>query len=465
MLDRRLLPILLFFPLLVSMACKSGDKKEASDQPAKTTEGAAKAASGGEIFVSGKVALPAEVAGATFGAEKAAVFKATGADSTFMSSKAHENISYNFTFVDDKLDALSVSGKGPLEDTLTRAWGKPIKNKDGEAFWFDSAGGVRAWLPKYGDGEKVTFGAYQSIDALLGASGFDLAFAAGKPLLGATLDELKAAWGDALCDFDENAPRIKDAFIKNAADSLNSLRDVQRDLDLCQPGKRTVAVHMDTRDSIHVGLNEKAVTLVMSFPTGESKEIEQQLIGFLDKKLGEPADVLESDKTSERTYLDPAGKKRIVARILRQSVQLWVSDYLPLAELIGGEGPGLSVEGKGIIGKSFDDIKAADPEHFRASGELASLYYPPTKFGGQHTEIALERNAGAKKVHGYTVVLHHKDREAAGDEVFELLKAKFGEPKKDKRSTDTDLYYNFKKDGRKISARRVSQQWQLRVSK
>jgi len=50
--------------------------------------------------------------------------------------------------------------------------------------------------------------------------------------------------------------------------------------------------------------------------------------------------------------------------------------------------------------------------------------------------------------------------------VFGLLEKKLGPANKDAKSTDNDQYFNFKaKDGSKVQARRVSQQWQIEISK
>jgi hypothetical protein len=117
----------------------------------------------------------------------------------------------------------------------------------------------------------------------------------------------------------------------------------------------------------------------------------------------------------------------------------------------------------------MDEIKADDPTHFVSFGKdkdaLEHLFYPPTDFNSLHLDVDLLMYAHDKKTYGYRINLNHADNEAAGDQVFELLKTKFGEPKVDKRTTDVDKYWTFSKNGRKVSARRVSQQWQIEVTK
>ena len=84
----------------------------------------------------------------------------------------------------------------------------------------------------------------------------------------------------------------------------------------------------------------------------------------------------------------------------------------------------------------------------------------------RRSELRLESYDKEPGTHSYRVVLHHTDNEAAGDQVFALLEKKLGPAKKDAKSADKDQYFNFRaKDGSKVQARRVSQQWQIEVSK
>lgn len=455
---------LLVAPLVASLAfgCKSDDK--GGDTKAAS---AATAATGGAIdtLFGAKPGLPAEVAAATFGGAKADVQRALGTDSGFVPSKAVAGASYNLRFSKaDELESVSLQSAVDLEPVLTKLWGAPVKTKKGEAFWFAPETGTRAWLPDYGKGKVVAFSAYESLTSVIGGKGFELALTKDKPLLGEPWEGLHATWGGRLCDYGEKAPKLKQAFEANAKDSIASLRDTrERSLDLCRTAPRTVE-HYSTRDTVRIGTDGKVAYVQLAFPTGGSPELTQQLVGELDAKFGTATEV-KTDYGTDRYYFDPGSRTRAIAIVGDQNVMLRVSRYLPAAELLGGDAPGLGIEKPAMIGGTFEQIRAADPEHFRQSGELAALIYPPTEYGGEVTEINLDRWAHEKKTYGYSTVLHHTHHEPAGDQVFELLKQKFGEPKRNKRSTATDVYYDFAKNGRKISARRVSQQWQLRVTK
>ena len=448
--------VLLVLPLL--FACK-GDKSDGkatkSDKPAQKSGGV------DGVFTGTVVTLPAEVAGVKFGSKKSEATKIVG--DTYAVSKGKADIAYKLDFdKDNNLEKLTVESHTDLLPVLTKQWGAPIKNADEEFFWFAPDTGLRAWLPKYGKGQWVTFSEYQSLEKLLGASGFEPAFAKGKKLFGATLDEAKADWGAALCDFDEKAPEMKKAFDEYAKDSIARLEDHDRNLRFCHP-PRGLDQYNTNSDTLWVGLDLKINTLLVTVPTGKSPEIVKQTVEFLDKKFGgKPVEVKHSDSTS-RFYFDPATKLRAEVIPSLDWVTLRMSPYMPVKDLIGPEG--LTVATAHMPGGTFEEIKADDPTHFQQHGELAVLYYPSTEYGGQHTEIELNAMAHEKKISEYRTVIHFTDNDAAGDEMFELMKTAWGEPKKDSRTTEKDLYWNFKTKTRKISARRVSQQWQISVSK
>ena len=68
------------------------------------------------------------------------------------------------------------------------------------------------------------------------------------------------------------------------------------------------------------------------------------------------------------------------------------------------------------------------------------------------------------KSDGYRIVVHHTHYEKGGDDLYALLVAKYGEPKKTE-SDDKGKTYTFAKGGRTLRAWRVSEQWQLNVTK
>lgn len=95
--------------------------------------------------------------------------------------------------------------KDKAEATLTKAWGAPIKGVDTikkpVSYWFNAEAGLRATLEQgYGDEMKVEFTAYLAAEKFIGAEGAAFAFEAKQPLLGATIEQLRAAYPGVLVE-------------------------------------------------------------------------------------------------------------------------------------------------------------------------------------------------------------------------------------------------------------------------
>lgn len=459
---------MLALALAVAAGCGKSDKKEGGGEAAKTKDGKG-AASGGDAsaMITGTApTLPPEVAAVKFGQPEADAKKAAGSDSGYVPSKSNKDVSYSLTSRGGKLESVSMTTKTDMLPVLTKAWGAPIKTEK-EPYWFNPATGVRARIQDISSAPNmiVMFDSYEPIEKILGEKGNAFAMAGDKPLLGMTVDELKAALGDKLCRFDEEGPKLKEAIAEAEKDSISSLRNVQRVIHICNDAPRTVTGYTGLGDDVRFGLDGKVSSIHISFATGKSADLIKQLAATLDKTYGGNPSEVESDNGRERWYFNPAAKTQVEVSLGQDYIGVTYAGLLPVAELIGGDLPGLSVEGPHLPVGTPAQIKAADPAHYAQRGELAYLYYPPTEFSNFETEVSLLSWAHEKKTYGYRLNLHHTKNEAHGDKVFELLKAKFGEPKKDKQSTDKDVFWNFSKNGRKVQARRVSEQWQITVTK
>lgn len=453
----------LLLPLLAIAAC--GSEKEGG----KRERPAAKSKDVSPLFTGTTVTLPPDVAKAAFGASEDQVKAATGATSTYLSSKALDSVSYNFDYshAERKLDKIGVSTQTPLEPLATKQWGAPIKTAKGAAFWFDAKTGLRAWLPEYAKGTNVAFSRYDSLETLLGPTGFALAFAAGKPLLGATLDELKAAWGSKLCDFDEAAPKIKKSIDTYRTESFNLWHDLPHRVRLCLPLPRFVDESMQPYgDELDVGRMGKIERVSLAFQTGGSKELVDQATKFFDAKFGTPTVLTDSSGATERWYFDPSTHQRAMARFIQETITLDVSRYTPVAELLA-DGPSvMSVATKSMPGGAPAAIGKEDPEHFNPHGALPELVFPASDFGREELEVDLESWDKAPTTYGYKATLFHTNNEAAGDAVFAILEKRFGKAKKDDRTSGDDHYFTWAgKGGQKILGRRVSQQWMVEVTK
>lgn len=460
---RRTVLIVFFLAACGSEKGGDGSKKGASgDKGAKSADAS--------TLVSGTtVTLPAEVAKASFGAPEADVLKATGADSTYLSSKTHDGVSYDFDFTreEKKLEKITMASKTELEPILTKQWGPPIKNKKGEPFWFDPASGMRAWLPEYGKGTRLAFSKYDPLETLLGAKGFDLAFAAGKPLIGATVDELKAAWGGKLCDYDREGANVKASIEEYRKETIGLWHDKKKKLRLCLALPRTVDQSTPMGDTVTFGRMGKVEEVAFSFHTGGSPELLKQMVEFFDAKYGKPTELMTKSNGKERWYFEPATKRRAIVMVSEDYATLVVGRYTPVAEILAVDAPGvISLATKSMPGGTPAQIEKEDPEHFNPHGELPELVFPATDWVRQETDVSIDSYAKAPASYAYTVVLHHSNNEAAGDEVFAMLEKKLGPAKKDSKWTEQDQYFNFKsKDGKKIETRRSSQQWWIRVNK
>lgn len=454
-----------FFLVVACGSEKGGEGKQKSS----SGEQGAKSADLSTLVTGKTVTLPAEVSKAAFGSPEADVLKATGADSTYLSSKTHDGVSYDFDFTreEKKLEKITMASQTELEPVLTKQWGPPIKNKKGEAFWFDPASGMRAWLPDFAKGKRVAFSKYDPVETLLGAKGFELAFAAGKPLIGATIDELKTAWGGKLCDFDREGANVKASIEAYRKESLGQWHDKKKQLRLCLPLARTVDQGTPYGDTVTFGRMGKVEEILLSFQTSAAPEIQKQLVDFLDAKFGKATELTTSSGGKERWYFDSASKRRAIAMINEESVALSFGRYQPVAEILAADAPGvISLATKSMPGGTPAQIEKEDPEHFNPHGELPELVFPATDWVRQETDVSIDSYDKAPSSYAYTVVLHHANNEAAGDEVFAILEKKLGPAKKDSKWTDKDQYFNFKtKDGKKIETRRSSQQWWIRVNK
>lgn len=455
---------------LLAAACggkKEGDKGGGG----KKDEGGAKSADVATLFTGTTVTLPAEVAAAQFGAPEADVKKALGADSTYISSKTHENVSYDldYTREEKKLEKISVSStKAELEPILTKQWGPPIKTKKGEAYWFDDKTGVRAYLPDYAKGKRVTFTKYETLSGMLGDKGFELAFAKGKPLIGATPDELKAAWGGKLCDWDKEAAAVKASIEEYKKESLGLWHDKKKNLRLCLALPRGTEQFTPFGDTVTFGRMGKVLEVIFSFPTGGSPELEKQMLAFFDGKYGKATE-LTTSTGKERWYFDPATKQRAIVSYggTGENIVLVVGNYYPIAEMLAADTPGvIAVATKSMPGGTADAIAKEDPEHFNPHGELAELVFPGTDWVRQETDVGLDFYAGDKSSYAYSVTFHHSNNDAAGDEVMALLEKKLGPLKKASNWTEKDQFFEAKtKAGKKVELRRTSQQWWVRVNK
>jgi hypothetical protein len=456
--------------LLSVGACGKDDKASEAEtkvvnSESKAQPSASKSTSLDGLFVGASVTLPKEIAEISFGKSETDNQKTLGQESNFKSSDAYKGVTFQMRSSKEQTESVDINVDEGLEAAVTKAWGTPAKNKDGLAFWHNPEAGLRAYMSPYGKGKTLVIDRYQPLEEFLGATGFDLAFANGKVLLGASIEELHAAWGDSLCDYDEQGPKLIASYAEHRKDSISRFPPTYNShIDLCWALKRSAGTTIN-RDKLDIGANGRVAHYRMSVPTEGSSELTDSTLSLLSKKLGE-AVVVESERGQEHHYFDADKglKARAVVAKENASVHVRFSEYLPLEQLLGGEGPGLGVEPEGVFG-TFEDIAKADPDHFEPAGVLASLVYPGTEFSSGLTEVSLSRMANAKKVSGYKVVLHYKGYPELEAQILALLAKKFGPARDSKRKASKGKYLDFGGKGqRNVSVWQVDEQFQITVS-
>lgn len=441
-------------------------KSEAAGEGANKGSEKSSLASSADLFTGTKPTLPTEVAKATFGAKKVDVLKAINGDILFKSKKT-KGVTFNLDF-DSKskaLKKLKVELDAKAEELLTPKWGKPLKTPRDLSYWVNPEAGLRATISKYGDGKDLVFEPYVPLQKYLGATGKTFAFLGDKPLLGATLEELKKAWGDTLCNFDEVSKKITDA-LKSSADSPSSLGTSLRNNSLMFCRGPLEMENGRGIDRIYFGLDGKAQSFRMTVRSEGMADLATRNVATLKAKFGEGKSHASGDNM-DHFFWNEAKQLSVQATAYKDGgLSISLNTYTSLKTLMGS-GPRFGFETPGLIGGTYESIAKAHPKTFIQQGEkMAILYLPAAPYNKNPLQVSLSRWSKATIIHGYRFVVHYRDYPKFGEEVFAAMKSKFGEPTKDPKSTEKDTFFSWKKDkdGMTIRARRVSDQWQITVS-
>tara|TARA_R110002096_G_scaffold77896_12_gene183584 strand:- start:100942 stop:102420 length:1479 start_codon:yes stop_codon:yes gene_type:complete len=462
---------ILSFALLFASACGKDDKPSEPDTKVvesepKTPSAVGKSASLDGLFVGTTVTLPDEMTKVVFGKSEADNQKVLGQESNYRSSEAFKDVSFQMRSSDEHTKSIDVSVEDGLEAAVTKAWGTPAKDKKGLAYWYNPEAGLRAYVSPYGKGKTLVIDRYQPLGEFLGATGFELAFAKDKPLLGASIEELHAAWGDALCNYEEQGPPLIASYAENRENSIGTFPpSYNYYIDLCWDLNRGAGTNTK-RDKLDVGANGRVARYRMTVPTQGSPELAASTIAFLNKKLGEPV-VTESEHGQEHHYASAEDGLKVKALVTKgnEDVHVVITEFLPLEQLLGGDGPGLGVAPESVFG-TFEDIAKDDPDHFEPSGVLASLVYPGTEFSSHLTKVKLSKMAKAKKVTSYSVVLHYKGYPDLEAKILSLLETKFGPARESKRKASKGKFLDFGGKGQhKVEVWQVNEQFQITFSK
>jgi hypothetical protein len=163
-----------------------------------------------ETIEGAKATLPAVYKGLSFGMTQEAAGKvnpALAADDDFK-DPAYGRVSFNMSFdkKTKKLTRFYYSTPKDFGAALTKAWGEPLAGKDTidrpEQYWFNPEAGVKATLKDgFGDEKTIEFTAYIAAANVVGAKGEpNFGFEAKTPVLGATIEALRAGYPEALVE-------------------------------------------------------------------------------------------------------------------------------------------------------------------------------------------------------------------------------------------------------------------------
>lgn len=200
-----LLPLYASLPLL---ACDKGER-EADDEAhlAALAPPPVEARELSTLFMGDAPTLPGPLAklrlGSTLEASKQAWPELPACES--LDDPAYEGVSFSWSF-DAKTQlarARFTLAKAEAVEAATEAWGEPQRGEGlGKEilWWFNPATGLRAAISDgFGDEAQVEFTPYMPVSVFLG-EGPELAFEAGKPLLGMSQAELARSYAEVLTD-------------------------------------------------------------------------------------------------------------------------------------------------------------------------------------------------------------------------------------------------------------------------
>ncbi len=434
--------------LTMSGACS---KNESTETEAKKTISTKEKSV--DLFLGTGVTLPKTAENLKFGSTRAQAQKQVAQD-TFSWSSGGTDFRLRSEGSEGVVSQLELRTRShtdePLEKLATEAWGQPYKDPKGNKYWLNPETKLRAISAPIFEGENIRIEPYQPLSELLGRSGFGLAFAKDKVLLGATVEELHEAWGNTLCQFETEGPKIQDDYKLHVADSANKFPTLgNNSIEMCWDTNRGINHVYFENDTVSFGENGNTTRFSMSIATQGSKRYAEEILAFFDAKFGEPV-IISSQDGKTRYYVDAESQRQAVVLQTSQHVHFDYLKYMPLETLFGGEGPGLSIEPKSVFG-TYPEIAKEDPEHFRASGTSASLYYPPIDFANFNTQLSLEKNSGSEKVSTQTITLRYGANLEFAKRVLVQLGKKFGSPTSETKSDDGRyVYFKFKSKKRKV---------------
>lgn len=187
------------------------------------------------LFEGDKVTMPAVYAGLTLGMSLDDAKKAVPAlaEDDTLKPEAYDGIWFNTDFDDDTKKLTRVYFNLPKADAVkfaTEKWGAPKDAKDTlgkpELWWFNPEANLRMKIAdSFSDGEAhVEFTHYWPVTQLIGGEGKELAFEKDAPLLGITVADLEAKYGNFIKKkSEEEAKKDQEDIAKLAGEDAKAL--------------------------------------------------------------------------------------------------------------------------------------------------------------------------------------------------------------------------------------------------
>jgi hypothetical protein len=292
--------------------------------------------------------------------------------------------------------------------TLDKAWGASLESKchdDPCWYWFDASTGVRAKAEKeFRKGYiGVDFYNYSPIDKLFAPKPATFAFET-TPLLGATIDDVKKAYG---------------AQYHEDAGSSSTVRY----LELPPTKYESYWTRVNLHDE-----NGKVTELAMSIETpDEIATAHDELYGEIEKQWGKPVETKDIMGGTVRTWFDPAAGRRVVLEpsVITSQLSFKAMPYMPLVKFLGEGADKLGWETTPLLGATLADLAKAYPEYAKLEGTDMTFWAPRV----EHPDSILVQftvDEASGKVTEYRYGLKHDADAAKRDEIKAALEKKYG---------------------------------------
>ena len=226
-----------------------------------------------------------------------------------LSDPTIKDVTYGIDFNKDTktLDRMYVQLPKAAKATIESAWGPGKEGKDSidrpRTYWFDAEGGWRAHLEQgFGEEVNVVFYRYQAAAKMLGEGPDGFGFAS-QPIVGATIEDLRANFKDSLVEETDEEAQKKQAEVSKFAG-----QDLEKKLGKASANARLELPPTEwedfwTRVHFHWSDDGKVSTFWFKLPFEAYEPAKAELKAMFDKKWGTPKEAKEYGSTGDLIYI------------------------------------------------------------------------------------------------------------------------------------------------------------------